>query len=69
MTVIGVLCLEYPPLPSTMTEYVPGEPLHESVDLSDPPPIGRLFGETEQEITLLDVVAVRLTVAENPFSR
>ena len=51
-----------------MIVYVPGEPLHESVDVSGPP-IVRLFGETEQETPLVDGVADRLTVAEKPYSR
>jgi hypothetical protein len=60
--VIAVLCVEYPPLPSTVTVYVPAEPLHERVDLSEPP-ITRLFVENEQEIPAA-TVAERPTVPE-----
>ena len=68
VTVTDVLCTEYPPFPSTVTVYVPGEPLHESVDVSEPP-IERLLGETEQDKPLADVVVERLTVPVNPYSR
>jgi hypothetical protein len=49
-----------------MTVYVPGEPLHDRVDVSEPP-IERLFVEKEQEMPLADV-AESLTVAEKPYS-
>jgi hypothetical protein len=55
-------------LPSTVTAYVPGEPVQERVDVSEPP-IGRLYEEREQETSLEDVAAERCTVAEKPCSR
>ena len=68
VTVIDALWTEYPPFPLTKTEYLPGKPLHDSVDVSEPP-IGSLLGETEQDKLLADVVVERLTVAVNPYSR
>lgn len=66
--VMDALCMEYPPSPTTKTVYVPGEPLQERVDVSDPP-IWRLFAEKEQEMPLADALAERLTVAEKPYRR
>ena len=62
VTPIDALCFEYPPLPTTVIVYAPGEPLHESVVVSEPP-VERLFGETEQETPLEDEVTERLTIA------
>ena len=51
-----------------MTVYVPGEPVQERVDVSDPP-FARLFEEREQVILDEDGVAVSLTVAEKLLDR
>ncbi len=68
LTETDALWIEYPPFPSIMTVYVPGEPVQERVDVSDPP-FARLFEEREQVILDEDGVAVSLTVAEKLLDR
>ena len=60
--------IEYPPFPSIATVYIPGEPVQERVEVSDPP-FARLFEEREHVILDEDGVAVSLTVAEKLFER
>ena len=68
LTETDALWIEYPPFPSIVTVYVPGEPVQERVDVSDPP-FARLFEEREQVILDEDGVAVSLTVAEKLLDR
>ena len=68
LTETDALWIEYPPFPSIVTVYVPGEPVQERVDVSDPP-FARLFEEKEHVILDEDGVAVSLTVATKPFER
>ena len=68
LTETDALWIEYPPFPSIVTVYVPGEPVQERVDVSDPP-FARLFEEKEHVILDEDGVAVSLTVAEKLLDR
>ena len=68
LTETDALWIEYPPFPSIVTVYVPGEPVQDRADVSAPP-FARLFEEREQVILDEDGVAVSLTVAAKPLER
>ena len=60
------MCVSDPLVPVTVTVYVPGEPLHESVLVPVLPNV-TLVGERLQVMPVLgEMVAARVTVPENP---